>query len=184
VLPIAWSESERAYAKLQFEKHRLTVAGPPLEWHETTALQAAQVVITAAWFLVNRAEPDESVASAVALPGAPTSASAHLSADLFLRLLPIINGRARALGPQDRLTQQLEDILRRWPLSGVLADVAEAPLAPLDFHGHAGLQWLYAERLARHPKPAWMPPDLTGQRVEWVLAELGRDPYSATSARR
>jgi hypothetical protein len=183
-LPIAWSEVDRAYVRRQFEKYRLSVAGAPIRYHEETATQAAQTLLGAAWFLVNRDEPEESVNAVVAMPGLPASAAEQLSADLFLRFLPVIHRRARVFGPQDALTQRLEDLLRRWPLSGVLADVTDAPLAPLDFHGHPGLQWLYAERLAQHPKPAWAPPELTGQRLEWVLAESGRDPALLSAPRR
>ena len=52
-------------------------------------------------------------------------AAHHLSADLMLRYLPQILKRARGLDPSDPLVGLLEDVLKRWPLSGVLSDVAE-----------------------------------------------------------
>src|SRR5207253_6819460 len=111
----------------------------------------------------------------LALPKAPPSAAQHLSADLVLRYLPQVYHRARAFAPDDALTQALAAALRQWPLSGVLADLEEGPLTPVDFHGHPGLQLLYAERLARHEKPAWVPGGRGFEVVELVLAERGRE---------
>ena len=75
----------------------------------------------------------------------------------------------------DKLTALLEEVLRRWPLSGVLADIDEAPLTPLTFGGHPGLLMLYAERLAQHEKPAWIPSGAAMEYVELVYADLGKD---------
>jgi hypothetical protein len=82
--------------------------------------------------------------------------------------------RARALRPTDALTGLLADVLRRWPLSGVLAEIVDAPLTSLDF-GHTGLRLLYAERLARHERPAWLPTGAALEAVELVWQQLGRD---------
>ena len=75
----------------------------------------------------------------------------------MLRYLPQVLKRARGLDPTDPLIRLLEDVLRRWPLSGVLSDVARARSRPLDFGGHPGLLLLYAERLAANDRPAWRP---------------------------
>jgi len=109
------------------------------------------------------------------MPGAPDAPAAHLSADLVLRFLPQVHRRARALDPADPLVMILERVLRQWPLSGVLADVLEGPVTPPDFGGHAGLLFLYAERLARHEKPAWLPTGPGREYAEVVWAELGKD---------
>src|SRR5262249_54286450 len=102
--------------------------------------------------------------------------AAHLSADLTLRFLAPIHRRARGRDPADRLTSLLADILRRWPLSGVLADVEDEPLTSPDWGGHAGLWMLYAERLAQNEKPAWVPRESGLEFVQLVYAELGKDP--------
>jgi hypothetical protein len=66
-------------------------------------------------------------------------------------------------------------VLRRWPLSGVLADIEQGPLTALDFSGHAGLLLLYAERLARHERPTWFPTGAAKEYLELVWTELGED---------
>ena len=48
-------------------------------------------------------------------------------------------------------------MLRRWPLTGVLSDVAEPPTGDWSLAGHRGLELLYAERLASNFRSAWLP---------------------------
>jgi hypothetical protein len=175
--PAAAAVLRRAYAT-----HRLQVAGPPLDFDLPLALSAAALVQWSCWLLVSRAETDAEMAQTLALPGPPRTPAQHLSADLLLRLLPAVHRRARALNPSDRLPALLADVLRRWPLSGVLADVAEEPLTPPDFDGHAGLRLLYAERLARCEKPAWVPRGPAAEPVALVWAELGRDASALLAA--
>src|SRR5262249_34334292 len=99
------------------------------------------------------------------------SAGQHLSADLLLRYLPQVHCRARALSPDDNLTRLLTGVLRQWPLSGVLSDVAEGPTTPLQFSDHPGLLLLYTERLARHDRPAWRPTTgLARETMDLLLA--------------
>ncbi len=156
-----------------FERVALTVAGPPIAFDAAVALAAARVLYHAAWcFLV----PNDAVDSAaLTMTGDPARPSHHLSADVALRYLPALYRRTRALRPGDELIGHLAELLRRWPLSGVLGDVAGPPLAPLDFGGHRGLQLLYAERLARHEKAAWFPRGPTRETIELVWQDLGRD---------
>jgi hypothetical protein len=158
-----------------FARHRLQVAGPPIELDTETALAAGALAWQACWFLVSHAQPEADLERLLALPGPPRTAAQHLSADLVLRLLPAVHRRARALDPADRLPVLLADLFRRWPLSGVLADVEEPPLTPLDFAGHRGLLLLYVERLARHEKPAWVPRGPQAEVVELVWHDLCRD---------
>lgn len=163
--------------------HALTVAGPPLPFDAETALTAARLLHRAAWLLLH---PGESIGEAAALrmPAAPSRPEQHLSADLLLRYMPTLQRRARALLPSDEVTIALEQILRDWPLSGVLSDLKDAPRGALDFGGHAGLQLLYAERLARHERPAWFPAGASLARVELVWQALGRDPAQAVALGR
>ena len=67
--------------------------------------------------------------------------------------------------PRTRWSRLIERVLRRWPLSGVLAGLDEGPTAPLDLGGHEGLMLLYAERLSRRDAPAWRP---SGRPLEYV----------------
>jgi hypothetical protein len=171
------NEGEKTVTLLRraFEIHRLHVAVPAIEFDPKTALAAAQLTHWASWLLVSRAESDTEMEEALKLPGPPRSPAQHLSADLLLRLLPTVHRRARALNPADRLATLLAYVLRGWPLSGVLSDVEEGPTTPLDFGGHPGLLLLYAERLARHEKPAWVPTGPAAEYVELVWAEGGKD---------
>jgi MoxR-vWA-beta-propeller ternary system domain bpX4 len=157
-----------------FDAHRLTVAGRPLDFERDTALAAARFVVNAAWGLVSEAETDSELVQHLRLPP-PATPSQHLSGDLLLRHLPQIHRRASRLHPSDALTERLAETLRSWPLSGVLADLPDGPLTPLDCGGHAGLLLLYAERLADNFKPAWVPQGAGRDYVELVWHEMGKD---------
>lgn len=167
--------AERAEARVlladAYDDYRLDVAGPPLPFDAATALGMAERLWLACWFLLRRDEPPEAVERALAPPPPPASAAQHLSADLVLRFLPQVHRRARALAPTDGLTRRLTELLRDWPLSGVLSDVEEGPrTAPL-FDGHPGLLLLYAERLAGRPRPAWVPAGAALPYVALAFAE-------------
>ncbi len=172
------SEADRpgAVARLEaaFEVHRLDVAGPPIPFDPASALAAAELVRQAGWFLVNRSETVEMMERCLAAPRHPRSASEHLSADLAFRFLPQLQRRARSIAPGDRLPALLADVLRAWPLSGVLSDIEEGPDDVGDLGGHPGLWMLYAERLALDEKPAWMPRGAARGHVELVFRGLGK----------
>ena len=79
------------------------------------------------------------------------------------------------MNPEDMLTVLLEKTMCAWPLSGAMGDLAGEPTGDTNFAGHAGLQLLYAERLAIHEKPAWTTPGTaTGAFVELVW-HIGKD---------
>ncbi|MDY3563312.1 hypothetical protein R5W23_004812 [Gemmata sp. JC673] len=153
-----------------FELHALDVAGPPLEFDAEAATDAAVILATACWLHAS-ANGGDCVLRLDAVP----SASAHLSADVALRLLPSVYRRARMRAADGPLTVALDRLLRAWPLSGVLADMDGAPTTVPDFR-HAGLQMLYAERLASTRRAGWVPHG--GPAREWaerVFAERGFD---------
>jgi hypothetical protein len=158
-----------------FHDYMLEIAGPASPFEGRTALDAAECVRQACWFLVNRDEPAEEIAKRVIMPGRPKTAAAHFSADLTLRYAPFLYQRAKALSPDDSLPSRLADILRHWPLSGVLASLAKGPAEPVNLDDHPGLMTLYAERLARHEKPAWMPIGKAAEYVEVVYHHWQRD---------
>lgn len=157
-----------AYEEIAFD-----IAGPILDFNSTIGLRAAQLTADACWYLIARHEPAEAVTTAFADLPKPQTAADHLSADLTFRYLPVVYRRAYALRSDDELTLRLADLLRAWPLSGVLCSVIEGPTSSLDFLGHRGLQQMYAERLLTHHRPAWVPG--SGPTREWFdLLNAGR----------
>ncbi len=176
---------ERAY-----DSHRLSVAGTLIPFDPAVGYSAAELIRQASWAIVNRADQVSELKKRLRMPIEPKTAAHHLSADLTLRYLPQILNRARGLDPTDPLIELLEDVLRRWPFSGVLSDVAAAPLSSLEFDGHTGLLLLYAERLAANDREAWRPaqPSLGWEYYEVVMDERGHgkrhDPVFSLAGRR
>lgn len=173
------SEADRgpALALLQaaFDVHRLDVAGPLIAFDPASALRAAELVRQSSWFLVNRSETVEMMERFLIPPPTPKAAAEHLSADLTFRFLPQIQRRARSIAPGDHLSTFLADLLRAWPLSGVLSDIEEGPKDVGDLGGHPGLWMLYAERLALDEKPGWMLKGPARGYVELVFQGLGKE---------
>jgi hypothetical protein len=156
-----------------FEAVRLDVAGPPIPFDPAAAVAAGELVRRACWALVSHEERVEDLARALTMPTSPTTPAQHLSADLALRYLAQVHRRARAIDPSDPLRALIEEVLRRWPLSGVLADLLEGPITPPESLDHPGLFLLYTERLAAHDRPAWRP---AGRAAEFAaLVGLGAD---------
>jgi hypothetical protein len=158
------------YLEEQFTRYALNIPGAPLRFDFRSALAAAELLRQAAWFLVSRDEPDGEVARLVEMGFSPEHAKQHVSADLLLRYAPQLLRRARAIAPGDILSAQLESNLRRWPLSGVLAEISEPPVTPPDFD-HEGLALLYAERLADHDRSTWAPTGAGLELLQRVRAE-------------
>jgi hypothetical protein len=151
------SDRDAAMLAEAFATLALSVGGPPIVFEARTACEAAELVRQASWALVSREERPEELKRRIRMVTTPRTPAHHLSADLMLRYLPQILRRARGLDPVDPLIEILADVLRRWPLSGVLSDVEEGPLTAPHFGGHPGLLLLYSERLAADDRPAWRP---------------------------
>jgi MoxR-vWA-beta-propeller ternary system domain bpX4 len=151
------TERDAATLADAFATFALSVAGPPIAFDARTACEAAELVRRASWALVSREERVDDLKRRLVMSATPNTPGQHLSADLLLRYLPQILRRVRGLDPTDPLIDILADVLRRWPLSGVLSDVEEGPLGPTDFGGHPGLLILYSERLTADDRPAWRP---------------------------
>jgi hypothetical protein len=158
-----------------YQTYRLSVAGPPLAFDADIALAAGNLLYHAAWYLLNPGLSIEGSEQSLRMPLERSTPEQHLSADLVLRFLPAVQRRAQALLTSDILPKLLAQVLRHWPLSGVLSEVQDGPLGPVDFGGHPGLLMLYAERLARHERPGWFPDGPGAAYVELVWQELGRD---------
>jgi hypothetical protein len=158
-----------------FAEYRLDVAGPPIEFDANAALDAALFVARACWFAVSRDDPPEQVTGLLPTVPEPKAPAAHLSIDLTLRYAVTVYRRVHAQNADDVLALRLADTLRRCPLTGVLSDVEEAPAGDLVFGGHAGLELLYAERLAANFRPAWLPAEgRMRERVELVYQQMGK----------
>jgi hypothetical protein len=159
-----------------FEAHGLAVAGPRIALEPKIACAAAECLRQSSWALVNHDDRVADLKKRLKMPGSPVTPSHHLSADLALRHLGQVLRRARGLDTTDPLLEMVANTLRRWPLSGVLSDVEEAPLVPLEFGGHPGLLLLYAERLIGNDRLAWRPARNTSawEYYELVLQEHGQ----------
>jgi hypothetical protein len=158
-----------------FAEYRLDIAGPLIDFDPTAAVAAALFTAWTCWFAVSRDDPPEQVASLLPAIADPKTPGAHLSIDLTLRYAVTVYRRAHAQNADDVLVQRLAESFRRCPLTGALSDVADAPTGDLTFAGHAGLELLYAERLAANPRPAWVPAaGRTRERVELVYQQMGK----------
>lgn len=166
-----------------FEVHRLSVAGPRIAFDAGVACAAAELVRRSSWAVVNHDDRVAELEKRLKMPDSPSTPAHHLSADLMLRYVPQILRRARGLDPFDPLVGLLASVLRQWPLSGVLSDVEEGPLGPVDFGGHPGLLMLYAERAIGKDRPAWRPaqPGPAWEYYELVCLEHGRPMTAARS---
>ncbi|HEV3144392.1 MAG TPA: hypothetical protein VGZ47_10945, partial [Gemmataceae bacterium] len=137
------------------------------------ALAAGEFLWQSCWCLVRRDLQAELIEKFLHFPLQPKSPAQNLSVDLLFHYLPQIHRRSRALSAEDILTRRLEEVLCRWPLSGVLANITTAPIGDLEFGGHAGLQLLFAERFRRHSRPEWQPHGRTSEYLELVYQEHG-----------
>jgi hypothetical protein len=183
------TERDVAVLAEAFDTFALSVAGAPIAFDPRSACEAAELVRQSSWALVRREDRLADLKRRLKMTGPPRTASQHLSADLMLRFVPQIVKRARGLDPADPLSGLLGDLLRRWPLSGVLSDVEEGPRLSLDFGGHPGLLLLYAERLAQNDRPSWRPERSSPawEYYEWVLQQqfaprTARDSPEGSSA--
>ena len=159
----------------EFSRYLLELPGTPVPFAPEVAQRAATVTRDACWLLLSRQEDDDEVTRRVTMPGRAMSASEQLSADLTLRFLPRVHRRAKALYPADVLVRSLEDTLRRWPLSGVLCEIDDAPWPP-EFHGHEGSMLLYAQRLSRNWRESWLPEGKAREYYQLVQARQGHSP--------
>src|SRR5262245_15298408 len=158
-----------------FAEYRLGVAGPPIEFDADAAAAAALFTSRACWFAVSRDEPPEQVAAIMQPFSEPKTAAAHLSVDLTLHYVVTVHRRLRAQTPDDLLPSRLAEMLRQCPVTGVLADLADPPAGDMSVAGHPGLEMLYAERLACHFRPSWLPAaGRIREVVEWVFQQQGK----------
>jgi hypothetical protein len=173
---IAWQLTDAALddAKSALAAQSLTLAGPPIVGSLETLLPALHVVYRFGRRALHPESTPAETDKSLRLPRPPRSAAEHLGADLALRFLPGLLQRLVARDPGDELVKAVKRVLCEWPLSGVLADLREPPTSPLDFDGHLGIRFLYAERLADRERPGWYPSDSASDGIEMVRQVLGR----------
>jgi hypothetical protein len=164
--PPADRDAVRSLLREAFQRHSLDIAGDSPPFDPAVAERSALLVAVACWRAVC---PEDTTP----IRCEPPTADSPLSADVTLRFLPTVYRRARSQGHDNPLTTEVAAVLRSWPLSGVLADLADSPTTAPTF-AHTGLRLLYAERLATRPRAAWLPPDEAGRRiVDRVFHERG-----------
>ena len=173
-----WQLSDEGLDELKsaLRDQSLALAGPPIVGSLESLIPAMQVTYRFGRRTLHpETTPAESDAS-LKMPQPPRSPEEHLGADLAFRFLPGLLQRLLTRDPGDELAAALKKLLREWPLSGVLADIPEAPTSPLNFGGHLGVRFLYAERLADRERAGWQPPVEDSDGLDLVYQTLGRPP--------
>ncbi len=158
-----------------FDVFTLDLAGPRLECDFALSAHAGKILYELAWYFTHPAEDGRAAESRFRWEIANATIAQHVSVDLVFRYLPTLYRRVRAIHARDFLTPVIENLLRSWPLSGVLSEVAEPPLHQFDFSQHLGVAWWYAERWAKLAKPSWLPEGNLQERAELVWQAIGRD---------
>ena len=179
---VSWQLTDAALddAKSALAAQSLSLAGPPIVGSLETLLPALQVVYRFGRRALHPETTSAQTDTSLKMPRPPRSAAEHLGADLALRFLPGLLQRLVARDPGDELATAAKRLLCEWPLSGVLADLREPPTSPLDFGGHLGIRFLYAERLANRERTGWHPPAEASDGIELVRQVRGR-PATQTS---
>jgi len=149
----------------------LDVAGPAPAFVPAVGLRVAEWAARACWLLLHRGGTPAEVEADLPLFSPGADAADHATADVVLRFVAGFHRRARAIDPGGALAARIEELLRRWPLSGVLAEIDEPPLSPVEFGGCRGLLLLYAERFAARPRPAWHVDGSVREYLDLALAE-------------
>jgi hypothetical protein len=171
---LVWHHDAEPILTSALEIQSLHLAGTPLTGSIDMLRAATAVVYRIGWRLLNQDAEAAANDPGLRMPRAPHTAAEHLGADLAFRFLPALYRRASSRAFDDPLVAAIRDLLLEWPLSGVLADIADAPKTPPDFGGHVGLGFLYAQRLAAHARPAWMPAGAGRDCFEIVWQALGK----------
>ena len=169
-----WDADAERIARSALEIQSLHLAGPPLDGSIDVLKAALAVVHRFAWRLCNPEPVPVGDDPTLRMPTDPRTPGEHLAGDVALRFMSPLLRRTRNANAEDPLVGAMVELLQRWPLSGVLADVNEAPLTPTDFGGHPGLGFWYAQRLAAHDRPAWHPVGPARECVELVWSSLGK----------
>ncbi|VTR97487.1 hypothetical protein [Tuwongella immobilis] len=155
------------------ERHLDSLPGPRLELACETALSVAEWFADLCWWIVASESPQSQAWNrGVPVPHTPAE---HFAGDWILRFCGMPERRLRFRPIDDPVRTGLDAMLRAWPFSGVRFPIDAPPTTPLDFGGHLGMQWQYAQRLRDQPRPGWLPtdPDFR-ERIELAFAQVNR----------
>jgi hypothetical protein len=173
-----WRLSDEGLDELKsaLRDQSLALAGPPIVGSLDALIPAIQVTYRFARRALHPEMSPVGSDASLKMPHPPRSAAEHLGADLPFRFLPGLYQRLVTRDPGDELAAALKNLLREWPLSGILADISEPPTSPLNFEGHLGVRFLYAERLVDRERPGWLPLVEESDELDLVCQTLGRPP--------
>lgn len=103
----------------EYEKEVLNFPGTPPPFDREAAVWAARIIFNASQLLLFREKDEKDIVQLLPSYTGEMTPAAFLAADLCLRCLPDVIGKAREINPDDSLILLLEDILRRWHYSGI-----------------------------------------------------------------
>lgn len=119
----------------------------PPSFHEAAALWGARTLYLASQLILNRELMPEDLDTILSLFDEAVDASAMLSADLCLRMLPVVVQHLEAIDPDDPLIPRLRSFLKQFHYSGIgcLAETDDVDLSPVI--GSRCATQLYADRI-------------------------------------
>lgn len=103
----------------EYEREMLDFPGNPPSFDRDAAVWAARIIFNASQLLLSREKDEKDIVQLLPHYTGETTPGAFLSADLCLRCLPDVIGKAREINPDDSLILLLEEILRIWHYSGI-----------------------------------------------------------------
>jgi hypothetical protein len=171
---LALTDEDLATLKSALAIETLHLPGPRLHGSLPTLVHAVQVMYRLAWRFFNHDPVGPADDPTLRMPAPPQTPEEHAGGDVAFRFLPGLYKRAMSRDAAGPLALAMKNLLRQWPLSGVLADVTEAPEMPIDFAGHVGLGYLFAQRLAVNERSCWLPSGPARDCVEVVYHAMGR----------
>ena len=171
---LALTDDDLGILKSALAIQSLHLPGPRIEGSLPTLVFAVQVVYRLAWRFFSPEPITPADDPSLRMPAPPRTPQEHVAGDVAFRFLPGLYHRTMVRDPEDPLVLPMKNLLRQWPLSGVLADIPEPPESPIDFGGHPGLGFLFAQRLAARERPSWVPLGPVQDCLEVVYHAMGR----------
>ena len=107
------------FLQKEYEKEIAGFPGRPPSYQREAAVWAAELIYNASQLLLSRDKGGKDLEQLLAAYRGGIDAAAILSADLCLRFLPDVIGKAREINPDDALILLLEEVLCVWHYSGI-----------------------------------------------------------------
>ena len=181
---LALSDDDLEALKSALAIQSLHLPGPQIQGSLPTLVLAVQVVYRFARRFLSPEPLPPADDPSLRMPAPPRTPEEHAAGDVAFRFVPGLYHRAMSRDADDPLALAMKRLLRVWPLSGVLGDLTEPPETPLDFAGHPGLGFLYAQRLAANERPGWMPAGPVRECLEVVYHAMGKSWVDLGSAQK